>query len=182
METTASPVERRIAERLATLRAERGWSLDGLAERTGISRATLSRLERTELSPTAAMLNTLCAVYGWTLSRLMTEAEISAGAAGAAAGQTEWTDPATGYRRKAISPPAPGLRGEMVEVRLPRGAKVAFDDSPCRPRTSPVADRRERCGSTSTACGTISRPATACATCCRGRRGSRTPPGARRAT
>ena len=46
METTTSPVERRIAEQLAALRAERGWSLDGLAERTGISRATLSRLER----------------------------------------------------------------------------------------------------------------------------------------
>ena len=130
METTASPVERRIAERLAALRAERGWSLDGLAERTGISRATLSRLERIELSPTAAMLNTLCAVYGWTLSRLMTEAEIRPAQLVPAAGQTEWTDPATGYRRKAISPPAPGLRGEMVEVRLPRGARVAFDESP----------------------------------------------------
>src|SRR5437016_4492848 len=38
-------IERRIAQRLARLRAEHGWSLDALAERTGISRATLSRLE-----------------------------------------------------------------------------------------------------------------------------------------
>ena len=70
-----SDIERRIAQQLATLRAEHGWSLDRLAERTGISRATLSRLERSELSPTAAMLGTLCSVYGWTLSRLMAEAE-----------------------------------------------------------------------------------------------------------
>ena len=68
-------IERRIAHRLARLRAERGWSLEALAERTGISRATLSRLERSELSPTAAMLGKLCTVYGWTLSRLMAEAE-----------------------------------------------------------------------------------------------------------
>src|SRR5262245_13373605 len=46
-------IERRIAHRLARLRAERGWSLEALAERTGISRATLSRVERSELSPTA---------------------------------------------------------------------------------------------------------------------------------
>ena len=61
-------IERRIAQRLARLRAERGWSLDALAERTGISRATLSRLERSELSPTAAMLGK----YGQPTSEWMT--------------------------------------------------------------------------------------------------------------
>ena len=68
-------IEQRIALRLAQLRADKGWSLEALADKTGISRATLSRLERAELSPTAAMLGTLCTVYGWTLSRFMTEAE-----------------------------------------------------------------------------------------------------------
>ena len=38
-------------------------------------RTVRSRLERCELSPTAAMLGSLCAVYGWTLSRLMVDAE-----------------------------------------------------------------------------------------------------------
>ena len=70
-----SEIERRIAVRLGQLRTERGWSLEDVAERTGISRATLSRLERSELSPTAAMLGALCTVYGWTLSRLMADAE-----------------------------------------------------------------------------------------------------------
>src|SRR3982750_885545 len=68
-------IERRLAQRLAALRAERGWSLEALAERTGISRATLSRLERGELSPTASMLGRLCTTFGWTLSRLMADAE-----------------------------------------------------------------------------------------------------------
>jgi transcriptional regulator with XRE-family HTH domain len=123
-------IERRIAQRLARLRAERGWSLDALAERTGISRATLSRLERSELSPTAAMLGKLCTVYGRTLSRLMAEAETRPPNLVPAAAQPEWKDPESGYRRRAVSPPAPGLRGELVEVRMPAGASVSFDASP----------------------------------------------------
>src|SRR5436309_2471991 len=123
-------IERRIAQRLARLRAERGWSLDTLAEQTGISRATLSRLERSELSPTAAMLGRLCTVYGWTLSRLMAEAETRPPNLLSAAEQTQWKDPDTGYRRRAVSPPTPGLRGELVEIRIPAGASVSFDASP----------------------------------------------------
>lgn len=125
-----SSVELRIARRLAHLRGERSWSLEEVAERTGISRATLSRLERGELSPTAAMLGKLCAAYGWTLSRLMTDAETRPPNLMAADAQTEWTDPESGYRRRAVSPPGPGLRGELVEVRVPKGASVAFDQSP----------------------------------------------------
>ena len=123
-------IERRIAERLARLRAERGWSLDRLAKHTGISRATLSRLERSELSPTAAMLGKLCAVYGWTLSRLMAEAETRPPSLVPAAEQPQWRDPESGYRRRAVSPPAPELRGELVEVHMPAGASVSFDASP----------------------------------------------------
>ena len=123
-------IERRIARRLARLRVERGWSLDALAERTGISRATLSRLERSELSPTAAMLDKLCTVYGWTLSRLMVEAETRPPNLVATADQAEWKDPESGYRRRAVSPPAAGLRGELVEVHMPAGASVSFDASP----------------------------------------------------
>jgi transcriptional regulator with XRE-family HTH domain len=123
-------VERRIAARLGRLRTERGWSLDALAERSGISRATLSRLERGELSPTASMLGRLCTTFGWTLSRLMAEAETRAPSLVPAAQQTVWTDPGTGYRRRIVSPPAPGLRGELVEIRIPGGAVVAYDAAP----------------------------------------------------
>ncbi len=123
-------IERRIARRLARLRAERGWSLEALSERTGISRATLSRLERSELSPTAAMLGKLCTIYGWTLSRFMAEAETRPPNLVPAAAQPEWSDPGSGYRRRVVSPPGPGLRGELVEVRMPAGASVSFDASP----------------------------------------------------
>jgi transcriptional regulator with XRE-family HTH domain len=128
--SSAVEIERRIAQRLAQLRADRGWSLEALAERSGISRATLSRLERSELSPTAAMLGTLCTIYGWTLSRLMADVETRPPNLVPPSEQPEWKDPESKYRRRAVSPPAPGLRGELVEVRLPAGATVSFDTSP----------------------------------------------------
>ena len=123
-------VDRRIAQRLGQLRGDHEWSLDDLAERTGISRATLSRIERSELSPTAAMLGKLCTTYGWTLSRLMADAECPAPSLVPAKEQAIWTDPESGYRRRAVSPPAPELRGEVVEVRIPAGATVSFEASP----------------------------------------------------
>jgi transcriptional regulator with XRE-family HTH domain len=126
----SSPIDERIARRLATLRADRGWTLDVLAERSGISRATLSRLERCELSPTAAMLNKLCAQYSWTISRLMAEAESSQPTAVRASDQVTWTDPETGYLRRMVSPPGVDLKGELVEVTLPAGAVVTYDTSP----------------------------------------------------
>jgi transcriptional regulator with XRE-family HTH domain len=128
--TPPAELDRRIARRLATLRSEHGWSLEALAERTGISRATLSRIERSELSPTAAMLGTLCSAYGWTLSRLMADAEAQPASLIAAADQAEWKDPESGYSRRMVSPPAAELRGELVEVRMPAGATVSFDSAP----------------------------------------------------
>jgi len=128
--TRSQAIESRIAQRLAQLRGARGWSLEALAERTGISRATLSRLERAELSPTAAMLGSLCAAHGWTLSRLMAEAETRPPRVVRATEQTTWKDPESGYRRRVVSPPSPGLRGELVEVVMPAGATVTFDAAP----------------------------------------------------
>jgi transcriptional regulator with XRE-family HTH domain len=123
-------IERRIASRLGQLRTEHGWSLEDVAERTSMSRATLSRIERSELSPTAAMLGALCTLYGWTLSRLMADAEAPPPNYIPAAEQAHWTDPESGYRRRAVSPPSPELRGEMVEVHIPAGATVSFETSP----------------------------------------------------
>jgi transcriptional regulator with XRE-family HTH domain len=129
--TNANPnsIDVQIARRLAGLRAERGWTLETLAQRTGISRASLSRLERCELSPTATMLSALCGQYGWTLSRLMAEAENGPPSLVRAREQVTWKDPETGYVRRVVSPPHPHLKGELVEVSLPAGATVSYDAS-----------------------------------------------------
>lgn len=126
----ADPVDARLAARLAELRAERGWSLGELAERSGVSRSTLSRAERAETSPTAAVLNRLCAVYGRTMSRLLGEVEGEPAPLVRAAEQSVWEDRTGGFVRRSVSPPHAGLRGELVEGRLAAGADIAYDRPP----------------------------------------------------
>ncbi|MFJ9601469.1 helix-turn-helix domain-containing protein [Streptomyces althioticus] len=124
------PVDVRLGARLSELRAEHGWSLGELAERSGVSRSTLSRAERAETSPTASLLNRLCAVYGRTMSQLLSEIEAEPAPVVRAADQPVWQDKASGFVRRSVSPPHAGLRGELVEGRLTAGADIPYDRPP----------------------------------------------------
>lgn len=128
--TAPDPVDVRLGRRLAELRNEHGWSLGELAERSGISRSTLSRAERAETSPTASLLNRLCAVYGRTMSQLLSEIEAEPAPLVRAADQPVWADRASGFVRRSVSPPHAGLRGELVEGRLAAGADISYDRPP----------------------------------------------------
>ena len=99
-ESDDTTIDRRIAQRLKSLRAERGWSLDQLAGRSAVSSATLSRLENADVSPTASVLGKLCAVYGLTMSRLMHMVEQEFAPVVRADAQAVWSDPETGFRRR----------------------------------------------------------------------------------
>jgi transcriptional regulator with XRE-family HTH domain len=122
--------DRQLAVRLRDLRTGRGWSLDDLARRAGVSRATLSRLENAETSPTAAVLGRLCATYGLTLSRLMRLVEDTFAPLVRPPEQPVFADPAVGFTRRTISPPARSLAGEALEVRLAPGARLAYEAPP----------------------------------------------------
>ena len=125
-----SDLDARLARRLGDLRHAQGWSLEDLSRRSGVSRATLSRLERADVSPTAAVLGRLCAAFGVTMSQLLAEVEGQAAAFVPAAAQLLWVDPATGFQRRSVSPPAAGLAGELVEGRLPPGAEIDYPGPP----------------------------------------------------
>jgi transcriptional regulator with XRE-family HTH domain len=120
-------LDERLAARVTDLRSSRGWSLDDLATRTGISRSTLSRLERGQISPTAALLGKLCTAYGWTMSRLLAEVESAPPAVVRAAEQPVWRDDTSGFTRRSVSPPHAGLRGELIEATLKPGADIRYD-------------------------------------------------------
>src|SRR6185369_13524860 len=100
------------------------------AKRSGVSRATLSRLENGEVSPTASVLGKLCAAYGLTLSRLMHMVEDEFAPLVPRAAQPVWTDPSVGFRRRSVSPPARTLAGEALECELDPGARIAYDRAP----------------------------------------------------
>ena len=114
-----------LAGRLKAEREARGWAIAELAARSGVSRAMISKVERAEASPTAALLGRLSGAFGLTVSTLLARAE--AGGGGAlyrADAQPRWRDPQTGYLRRAVSPP--GADPELVQVELPPGARVAY--------------------------------------------------------
>jgi transcriptional regulator with XRE-family HTH domain len=114
-----------IAEAVHAARVARGLSANALAERSGVSRAMIAKVERAEAQPTAALLGRLSAALGLTLSELVARAEHSERRLLRAAEQPTWTDPETGYRRRALSPVNGGPL-ELVEVELPAGASVSY--------------------------------------------------------
>jgi hypothetical protein len=89
-------------------------------------------MENAEVSPTASMLGKLCAAYGLTMSRLMRMVEDEFIPLVARADQPVWTDPAGGFRRRSVSPPAHALAGEVIECELDPATRIAYD-KPARP-------------------------------------------------
>jgi transcriptional regulator with XRE-family HTH domain len=121
----------RLAERLRALRHARRWSLDELSTLSGISRASLSRIENSEVSPTASVLGRLAGAHRTTVSRLLADIEADAPALVKRAEQPEWVDPATGFRRRSVSPPSLDFDCELLTCELPAGACI---DYPLPPR------------------------------------------------
>lgn len=126
MPQSHNEVDDRIAARLKLLRAEQQWSLDELAARSEISRATLSRFEHGTNHPTVDQLGRLCSAFNITLSRLIQMAEGDFPTHIRPIDQLLWTDEATGFTRRAISPPAGALRGEAIECHLKPGTTISY--------------------------------------------------------
>jgi transcriptional regulator with XRE-family HTH domain len=126
-------LEQRIAERIRLEREALGWSLGELATRSGVSKATINRIERCEASPTAALLGRLCAGLGITMTALMAAAESTDTMVWRADEQLVWHDPATGLARRIVGPPFAGGGAEIVRVTLPKGTVVDYELPPRLP-------------------------------------------------
>ncbi|HEY1190564.1 MAG TPA: XRE family transcriptional regulator [Gemmata sp.] len=126
----ASALNQRIAGRVRQLRSAQRLSLDALAEKCGVSRSMISLIERGESSPTAVVLEKLATGLGVTLADLFTVPEPARSPVARRADQPEWTDPASGYTRRNVSPPGAAHPFQIVEVHFPPGATVAFETGP----------------------------------------------------
>lgn len=128
----ASPValddiNQRIARRVAALRADRGLSLDQLAAASGVSRSTISLIERGETSATAVVLEKLAAGLGLALAALFETERAAPSPLMRRAEQTQWRDPASGYLRRNVSPPDHPSPLRIVEVEFPAGRRVLLE-------------------------------------------------------
>jgi transcriptional regulator with XRE-family HTH domain len=120
-----------IAARVRQLRAERGLSLDALADRSGVSRSMISLIERAETSPTAVVLEKLAAALDTTLAGLFEPAAAPPSPVARHADQPVWRDPGSGYIRRNVSPG--GAPIQIVEVAFPPGARVAYESGTRQP-------------------------------------------------
>jgi transcriptional regulator with XRE-family HTH domain len=119
-------IDQMLAARLRREREARSWTLVDLAARSGVSRAMISKIERGEASPTAALLGRLSAAFELTMSQMFMAPEAEReNRVARAHEQTLWRDPETGFLRRSLSPPGPGPL-EVVWGELPPGARIAY--------------------------------------------------------
>lgn len=123
----AENLDKVVAQRVRELRAAKNLTLDQLAALSGVSRAMISRIERAEASATAVLLVKLGAALGVTLGALFETPQPRPNPVRRATQTAVRTDPETGYTRRNVAPPnASGT--DIVEVMLPAGEKVAYDN------------------------------------------------------
>ncbi len=116
-----------IAHRLAELRSAQRLSLAQLAERSGVSKAMISKIERLDSSPTAAVLGRLASGLGISLTQLLAdESHRSSSALRRKEDQETWRDPSTGYLRRQVAELDEASGSELVEIDLPPGARVDY--------------------------------------------------------
>ncbi|MFY9996305.1 MAG: helix-turn-helix transcriptional regulator [Leclercia sp.] len=128
MNTMPDNINQRISARIRVERESRGWSLSELAERAGVSRAMIHKIERAESSPTASLLARLSGAFGISMSTLIARAELQEGKLLRFASQPVWRDPQTHYLRRHVSPRS-DLPIDLVQVELPGGSDVPMPAS-----------------------------------------------------
>lgn len=118
-----------IARRVRTLRDAQQLSLDALATMSGVSRSNISLIERGQSSASATVLDKLAGALGVTLASLFEDGNETVAVpspVSRASDQRVWTDPASGYVRRNLSPAVPSAL-QLVEVDFPAGQRVAYD-------------------------------------------------------
>jgi transcriptional regulator with XRE-family HTH domain len=136
-ENDSRDVNQRIAQQLRALRAAAGLSLDALAARSGVSRSMISLIERGQSSPTAVVLERLATGLGVMLATLFDARSTSPSTEPSplvrAEAQLPWRDPHSGYLRRNVSPPGSAGPLQLVEVRFPPKARVAYETAAREP-------------------------------------------------
>ncbi len=126
MDTIIDNVETRLAQCVKAERQARGWSQADLATHAGVAKASVSKIERGEMSPSAGLLVRLAAAFDLTLAGLALRAERGGGGRLIrAADQPLWRDPASGYQRRQVFG-RPDHPLELTEAELPPGGTVTF--------------------------------------------------------
>ncbi|GEN22480.1 helix-turn-helix domain-containing protein [Halomonas cupida] len=114
-----------IATTLRRLRQQQGWSLDQAARLTGVSKAMLGQIERSESSPTVSTLWKIASGFRVSLSELLEGADETVGLRQRDGHERVWGEDSAGMQARVLFPFDPQLGFEMFEVELAPGAESA---------------------------------------------------------
>jgi transcriptional regulator with XRE-family HTH domain len=121
------PIVTGLGDRVRRLRKDQGLTLEALAERSAVSRAMISKIERSEKVPTLGVIVRVAKGLNVTLSALL----------GAETGNAEvqvhraserivFRDPKSGFERETLSPAHGPQDVEIVLHRLPPGRSTGI--------------------------------------------------------
>lgn len=116
-----------LAQHIRDLRLLRNLTLADLAAASTVSRASLSRIENGEVSPTADTLAKLSTALRLPISQLISPLESRFQALVPRTAQPVYHDPSHGFHRRNVSPPSTDLQIELVEATLEPDAHIVYD-------------------------------------------------------
>ena len=117
-----------IARLLLKHRKARNLTVTELAQRSGVSQAMISKVERGTSSPSATILSRLASAMNITLSKLFAELELHQNSLVLFAHeQQHWTDEQSGITRWSLSPA--GACPELIRVEIPAKGELTIPAS-----------------------------------------------------
>lgn len=110
----------RLGRQVRAERARRGFSLDDLARRAGVSRSMLSAVERGHKAPTVLVLDRIATGLDTSIARLLGDSRDGRVVVLRHAEQDVARDP-SGWERRILSPVLPGVEFELMRTTIPGG-------------------------------------------------------------
>ena len=112
----------RLGTRVRELRLVRGLTLEALAERSSVSRAMISKLERGEKNPTLVVAAKVAEGLGVSLSALLGIKERRRVVMVPRDRRPVMQDPRTGFERQLLSPTFEDQGAEFARIAVPEGS------------------------------------------------------------
>lgn len=110
-----------LGKNLKTARLKKGYSLQDLADRSGVSRAMLSKIEREEKNPTVNVACQIAEALDMTVSQLLGQVEKREVILLKEDQRQILRDEQTGFERRLLSPAFPSKGIEFILNIIPEG-------------------------------------------------------------
>ncbi|MFY0544388.1 helix-turn-helix domain-containing protein [Brevibacillus sp. H7] len=112
--------------RLKTIRIDKGYTLQELAERSNVSRSMLSQLERDQKNPTINVLCQIAEALNVTVSQILEQEEAKEVVLIRNRQRPQFHDEETGFRRILLSPAFPSKGLDFLLNILPEGKSTGI--------------------------------------------------------